>query len=125
MIQDVFIGPIQAAHFSVSCPRRWNCERDQMFRRRSSLASSPSSCSRSWCSGVTPTTSIRARTWRLANRSSKLALNVFRLVNAILKQAVRWQLLARNPADSVEPPRAKKFMPFTPTPEQLAGPGGG
>ena len=52
-------------------------------------------------------------------RSQKLALNVFRLVNAILKQAVKWQLLARNPADAIEPPRAKKFIPFTPTPEQL------
>ena len=37
-------------------------------------------------------------------RSQKSALNVYRLVNAILKQGVRWQLLARNPAEAVEPP---------------------
>ena len=52
-------------------------------------------------------------------RTQKSALNVFRVVNLILKQAVEWQLIARNAADSVEPPRPKKFVPFTPTPEQL------
>jgi integrase len=52
--------------------------------------------------------------------SQKSALNVFRVVHAILKRAVRWQLIAVNPADSVDPPRAKKFIPVTPTPEQLA-----
>ena len=53
-------------------------------------------------------------------RSSKSALNVFRLVNAILKQAVKWQLLARNPADSVDAPRAKRFVAHPPTPQELA-----
>jgi hypothetical protein len=41
---------------------------------------------------------------------AKLALNVFRLVKALLKQAVLWQLLARNPADAVQAPRAKRFL---------------
>ena len=52
-------------------------------------------------------------------RSQKLALNVFRLVHAILKQAVQWQLVARNPADAVQAPRAKRFTPNTPSPAEL------
>lgn len=52
-------------------------------------------------------------------RSAKLALNVHRVVAMILRQAVRWQLLSGSPADMVEPPRAKKFLPHTPTPEEL------
>jgi integrase len=54
-----------------------------------------------------------------AGRSQKLALNVFRTTSLILKQAVRWQLLSRNPADAVEPPKARKFVPNTPSPKQL------
>ena len=54
-----------------------------------------------------------------AGRSQKSALNVFRLTDAILKQAVRWQLISRNPCDSVDAPRAKRFTPRTPTPDEL------
>lgn len=54
-----------------------------------------------------------------AGRSQKLALNVYRLVSAILRQGVRWQLVARNPADAVQPPKARRFVPRTPTPEEL------
>ncbi len=54
-----------------------------------------------------------------AGQSQKSALNVFRLADAILKQAVKWQLISRNPADAVQAPRARRFIPYTPTPEEL------
>jgi integrase len=54
-----------------------------------------------------------------AGCSQKSALNVYRLVSAVLKQAVRWQLLARNPADAVSPPRPRRFVAQAPTPEAL------
>ena len=44
----------------------------------------------------------------------------YRPVSAILRRGVRWQLVARNPADAVEPARARRFVPRTPTPEELA-----
>ncbi len=51
--------------------------------------------------------------------SQKLALNVFRVINAMLKQAVRWQLLAHNPCEAVQAPRPRRYVPHTPTPEEL------
>lgn len=54
-----------------------------------------------------------------AGRSQKSALNVHRLLNAVLKQAVLWQLLSRNPADGVQAPRPRRFIPHMPTPEEL------
>ena len=52
-------------------------------------------------------------------RSPKSALNVFRLLDAVLDQAVRWQLLARNPCVAVQAPRPRRFVPHTPIPEEL------
>ncbi len=37
--------------------------------------------------------------------SPRTVLHIHRVVHLALRQAVRWQLLARNPAESVEPPR--------------------
>jgi integrase len=37
----------------------------------------------------------------------------------MLRQAVLWQLLSRNPADAVQAPRAKRFVSHTPTPEEF------
>jgi integrase len=51
--------------------------------------------------------------------SQKSALNVFRLIDAVLTQAIKWQLLSRNPCDAVNAPRPKRFTPVTPTPAQL------
>ena len=51
--------------------------------------------------------------------SQKLALNVFRVLNALLKQAVRWQLLAVNPCAAVDAPRPHRFNAHVPTPEEL------
>jgi integrase len=53
-------------------------------------------------------------------RTRKSALNVFRLLDGILSQAVRWQLLVRNPCDAVEAPRPKRFVPHIPTDSELA-----
>ena len=38
--------------------------------------------------------------------SPQTVLHIHRVLRAALTQAVRWQLLARNPVDAVEPPRA-------------------
>ena len=35
-------------------------------------------------------------------------VHIHRVLRSALKQAVKWQLLARNPADAVDPPRAIK-----------------
>ena len=51
--------------------------------------------------------------------SQKLALNVFRVVNALLKQGVRWQLLSVNPCAAVDAPRPRPFKPHVPTPAEL------
>jgi integrase len=37
----------------------------------------------------------------------------------VLKQAVLWQLIPRNPADAVQAPHPRRFVPHTPTPEEL------
>jgi integrase len=39
--------------------------------------------------------------------SPRTVLHYHRILSQALKQAVKWQLLARNPADAVEPPRPK------------------
>ncbi len=54
-----------------------------------------------------------------AGRTQKSALNVFRLTSAVLTQAVKWQLISRNPCDAVQAPRARRFIPYTPTPVEL------
>lgn len=51
--------------------------------------------------------------------SQKLALNVFRTLNALLKQGVRWQLLSVNPCVAVDAPRPRPFKPHVPTPAEL------
>ena len=40
--------------------------------------------------------------------SAQTVLHHHRILREALQQAVRWQLLARNPADAVEPPRAER-----------------
>ena len=54
-----------------------------------------------------------------AGDSQKSALNVFRVVSMILKQAVRWQLISVNPADAVTPPKPKRYVASPPTIQQL------
>lgn len=50
--------------------------------------------------------------------SPRSVLRYHQVLHAALRQAVRWQLLIRNPADAVEPPRApRRELPAT-TPEQ-------
>lgn len=41
--------------------------------------------------------------------SERTVLAIHRIIHSSLKQAVRWQLIVRNIADCVEPPRAKKY----------------
>ena len=43
---------------------------------------------------------------KLSNRS---ILSIHRIIHSSLKQAVKWQLIYRNVADFVEPPKAKKY----------------
>lgn len=40
--------------------------------------------------------------------SAQTVLHHHRILREALQQAVKWQLLARNPADAVEPPRPKR-----------------
>ncbi len=40
--------------------------------------------------------------------SAQTVLHIHRLLHGALRQAVRWQLLVRNPVEAVEPPRAKR-----------------
>ena len=40
--------------------------------------------------------------------SPQTGVHIHRLLRAALQQAIRWQLLARNPADAVDPPRPPK-----------------
>jgi integrase len=44
---------------------------------------------------------------RLGGLSARTVLHHHRVLRQALQQAVRWQLLVRNPADAVEPPRPK------------------
>lgn len=43
-----------------------------------------------------------------AGLSAQTVLHFHRVLHEALKQAVRWQLLARNPADAVEPPKIQR-----------------
>lgn len=52
---------------------------------------------------------------RLSPRS---VLRYHQVLHAALRQAVRWQLLIRNPADAVEPPRPPRRELLATTPEQ-------
>jgi integrase len=54
-----------------------------------------------------------------AGDGSKSALNVFRLLTAVLDQAIKWQLIQRNPCEAVQAPRAKQFIPHIPNMAQL------
>lgn len=54
-----------------------------------------------------------------SRRSPKVALNTFRVLNAMLKQAVRWQLTSQNPCDAIDAPRAKRYVAQPPTHEEL------
>ncbi len=42
-------------------------------------------------------------------RSARTALHTHRVLREALQHALRWQLIARNPADAVEPPRPKRY----------------
>lgn len=55
-----------------------------------------------------------------AGHSQKLALNVYRVLSAMLKQAVRWQLVSVNPCAAVDAPRPRRFVAHVPHPEELA-----
>ncbi len=57
--------------------------------------------------------------WR-SSRTGGTLLNVHRCLHRALVVAVRWGLLARNIADSLEPPRAQRQPPQLWTPEQAA-----
>ncbi len=41
--------------------------------------------------------------------SSRTVLAIHRIIHSALQQAVKWQLVARNVAEAVEPPKAKKY----------------
>jgi integrase len=43
-----------------------------------------------------------------AGRAPRTALHAYRVLSSALRQAMRWQLLATNPAAAVEPPRAER-----------------
>jgi integrase len=50
--------------------------------------------------------------------SARTVVRYHQILHAALRQAVRWQLLLRNPADAVEPPRPARRELRTTTPEQ-------
>lgn len=50
--------------------------------------------------------------------SSRSVLSIHRIIHSSLKQALKWQLVIRNVADSVEPPKAKKYKAKFLTDEQ-------
>jgi integrase len=54
----------------------------------------------------------------LGRLSPRSVLRYHQILHAALRQAVRWQLLVRNPADAVEPPRAPRREIRATTPEQ-------
>lgn len=41
--------------------------------------------------------------------SARTVLSIHRIIHSALEQAVKWQLVIRNVADAVEPPKAKKY----------------
>ena len=50
--------------------------------------------------------------------SERTVLSIHRIIHSSLKQAVKWQLIVRNVADNVEPPKAKKYKANFLTDEQ-------
>lgn len=50
--------------------------------------------------------------------SNRTVLAIHRIIHSSLKQAVKWQLVIRNVAESVEPPKAKKYKAGYLTDEQ-------
>lgn len=52
--------------------------------------------------------------------SAKTVLRYHQVLHAALHHAVRWQLLARNPADAVQPPRAERRELLTLTPAAVS-----
>lgn len=58
-------------------------------------------------------TSIRAK-----GRSERTVLHVHRMLKQALEQAVKWQLIGRNPAAAVQPPSPSKPSTYTPTLEE-------
>jgi site-specific recombinase XerC len=54
----------------------------------------------------------------LASRSPRTAVNVYRVLSEMLAEAVRWGMIASNPAAAIRPPRAprpKLHIPDQPT----------
>ena len=51
--------------------------------------------------------------------AARTVLHHHRVLREALAQAVRWQLLARNPADGVEPPKVERRENPTPSPENI------
>ena len=51
--------------------------------------------------------------------SAKTVLHIHRLLREALQHAVKWQVLARNPADAVEPPRPQRYNPPVLSPEEV------
>lgn len=49
--------------------------------------------------------------------SRRTALQAHRVLREALKHAVRWQLISRNPADAVEPPRGERYEATVLTPD--------
>jgi integrase len=52
--------------------------------------------------------------------SPRTVHHMHRILRQALQQAVRWQILARNPADAVKPPRVERRKGVTLSPEQAA-----
>ncbi len=52
-------------------------------------------------------------------RTARTVLHVHRVLRQALQQALRWQLLARNPADAVEPPRPGRYEIPALSPDQV------
>lgn len=51
--------------------------------------------------------------------SPKTVLHIHRLLREALQHAVKWQVLARNPADAVDPPRPQRYEPPMFSPEEV------
>jgi integrase len=53
-------------------------------------------------------------------RAPRTALHVYRVLHAVFRQAVKWGVVAVNPTEGAEPPRAELPRLTVPTPPQLA-----
>ena len=51
--------------------------------------------------------------------SAKTVLHIHRLLRQALFHAVKWQMMARNPADAVEPPRPQRYDPPMLSPDMV------